>query len=81
MEGRSYEEFFVQPLDATQRRYEALRAVFVDGESCVDVAHRMNVPYGTLRNWACEFRTQIDAGFVPPFFFQPLRGGRPVGPR
>jgi hypothetical protein len=79
MEGRIYEDFFVHPQDATHRRYEALRAVFVEGELCVDVAHRMNIPHGTLRNWACEFRKQIDAGEAAPFFFQPRRVGRPAG--
>lgn len=76
MGGRIYEDFFVQPQDATQRRYEALRAVIVDGELCVDAAQRMNIPHGTLRNWVCGFRKQIDDGCAPPFFFQQ----HPVGP-
>ena len=81
MDGRIYEDFFVQPQDATQRRYEALRAVIVDGELCVDVAHRMNIPHGTVRNWVCEFRKQIDSGSPPPFFFERRRAGRSVGAR
>ncbi len=76
MDGRAYENFFVQPQDATQRRYEALRSVIVDGEPSVDVAQRMNIPQGTLRNWVCEFCKQIDSGCTPPFFFRPLRVDR-----
>lgn len=38
MDGRNYEDFFLHPQDATQRRYEALRAVCVEGESAADVA-------------------------------------------
>jgi transposase len=79
MDGGSYENYFVQPEDATQLRYEVVRAIIVDGELCVDVAHRMNVPHGTVRNWVCEFRKQIDAGCAPPFLFKHLRAGRPGG--
>ena len=72
MDGRIYEDFFLQPQDATQRRYEALRAIFVEGESAVDVAKRIRIPHGTVRNWSCEFRKQVDAGCIPPFFFPRL---------
>jgi len=68
MDGRNYEDFFLQPQDATQRRYEALRTVVVEGESAVDVADRMSISRGTLRNWVSEFRRQFDAGCVSPFF-------------
>ena len=67
MDGRSCAEFFLQPQDATQRRYEALRAIFAEGESAVEVADRMSIPQGTVRNWVCEFRKQVDAKTVAPF--------------
>ena len=72
MDGRNCELFFLQPHEATQLRYEALRAVFVEGESAVDVADRMSIPQGTLRNWICEFRGPVQAGDVAPFLFPRL---------
>ncbi len=33
-------EFFTQPVNAAQRRYEALRAYLVDNASAVEVADR-----------------------------------------
>ena len=76
MDGRIYEDFFLQPQDSTQRRYEALRAIIVEGESAVDVADRMSIPQGTLRNRVSEFRRQIDAGCVAPFLSQHLEAAR-----
>lgn len=68
MDGQRYEEFFLDPQEASHRHYEALRGVFVDGESMAEVAQRLGVAHGTVRNWVCEFRSQCDQGQVPPFF-------------
>jgi transposase-like protein len=67
MEGMAYQQYFFQPLDVWQRRYEAVRAVFVDGHSMADVAQHFAVTYGTVRNWVSEFRRDLDAGRRPPF--------------
>jgi len=67
MSGQAYERFFLQPSDSVQRRYESLRAVFVDKLPMKEVAGRFDVHYGTVRNWASEFRAQHDA-HQPPFF-------------
>jgi transposase-like protein len=69
MDGICYEEFFLDPQDPLHRRYEALRGVFVDDESMAEVAERLGVAHGTVRNWVCEFRRQWDQGEMPPFFF------------
>ena len=81
MDGQNYADFFLQAQDATQRRYEALRAIFAEGESAADVADRMRIPRGTLRNWCCEFRKQFDASCVAPFFSKPLVGAPQDGAR
>lgn len=67
MEGVAYQDYFLQPLDVQQRRYELLRTVFVDGQSLWDAARRFDVSYGTARNWVSEFRQLVDAGQRPPF--------------
>ena len=50
MDDDRYEQFFLQPQDPWHRRYEALRAVFVEGPSMADVAQRLDVAHGTVRN-------------------------------
>jgi len=62
-----HKSYFVQPREASHRRYEALRAVVVDEQPMKEVADRFGVSYGTVRNWAAEFRRQQDAGQAPPF--------------
>lgn len=90
MDGDRYEQFFLQPQDRWQRRYEALRAVFVEGQSMAEVAQRLDVAHGTVRNWASDFRKQQDQGQVSPFFAKrvaevvatnPLRTRRTSGRR
>ena len=70
MTNQIYEPFFLKPSDPVQRRYEALRAVFVDKQPMNEVAQRFEVHYGTVRNWASEFRAQQDAHQTPPFSFR-----------
>ena len=70
MNGRNYTDYFLKPVQAARRRYEALRAVFVDGESMQDVAQRFGLSYGTIRNWVSEFRRSCDAEEEPPFLFR-----------
>lgn len=67
MDGMAYQQYFLQPLDVLQRRYEAVRAVVVDGQPMPDVAQRFAVTHGTVRNWVSEFRRHLDAGRRPPF--------------
>lgn len=67
MDGTATKDYFLKPADAWHRRYEVLRAVFVDERPMQEVAERFRVSYGTVRNWAGEFRRQRDAGQPPPF--------------
>jgi transposase-like protein len=60
-------DYFLHPTDTVHRRYEALRAVLVEGLSLQEVAQRFEVRYGTLRNWVSEFRREWEAGQPPPF--------------
>lgn len=71
MDKTPFQEFFTQPTQIYQRRYEALRAVFVDGRSQKHVAEEFGFTYGSMRQIVHEFRqsraTQSDAS-ESPFF-------------
>jgi transposase len=69
MDDTSYREFFARPTQPYHRRYEALRAVFLDGRSQKDVADQFGYRYSTLRQLVYEFRRQgRDLGDASPFF-------------
>jgi len=62
-----YRRFFLESHQPLHRRYEALRAVFVDGQPQVEVAKRFGYTYNTLRRLVSDFRAQCRADQVPPF--------------
>ena len=51
MDEGNYADYFLKPQQSPQRRYEALRAVFVEELSLKEVSHQFGISYGTLRNW------------------------------
>jgi transposase-like protein len=67
MNGLEYQDYFVRPVEASHRRYEALRSVFVEEQPMKEVAQRYEVSYGTIRNWVSEFCREQDVGQSPPF--------------
>ena len=69
MNELAYRNFFLEPNDTWHRRYEALRACFVEQQPLAEVARRFGVRYGTACNWVSQFRSQCDADQRPPFFF------------
>ena len=56
MDDTAYREFFELPTQTYHRRYEALRAVFVDQRSQKEVADEFQFTYGSLRQLVREFR-------------------------
>lgn len=70
-------QFFQEPSDPLQRRYEALRAVFVESLSQKQVADRFGITHGALRKQIHEFRDACRNGLRPPFFFQPTKEDPP----
>jgi Helix-turn-helix domain len=64
-------DFFAHPSLTLHRRFEALRAVFLDHRPMTEIARQFGYRYGTLRNLASQFRAQCRAGRTP--LFSPLR--------
>lgn len=74
MDDTAYREFFTQPTQTYHRRYEALRAVFVEGRSQKEVAEGFGFTYGTMRQLVLEFRQYFEAedeAVESPFFETP----------
>lgn len=62
--------FFLEPVDPVQRRYEALRACFVEGMTSREAAERFGVSVHTVNVWRRDFR----AGRMGPFFREQKKG-------
>lgn len=69
--------FFLEPTQTLHRRYEALRAVFVDQQPQTEVAQRFGYTYATLRRLVSDFRAQCRTGQVPPFSLSRRTGDLP----
>ena len=67
MDRNACQQFFLHPGAIAQRRYEVLRAVFVDEDTALDVAQRFSLSHGTVRNWVSQFGAQLERGEPPPF--------------
>lgn len=67
MDDSCCHDFFTRPDPTIHRRYEALRAVFLDHRPLAEVASQFGYRYGTLRNLVAQFRAQCRTGRVPPF--------------
>jgi hypothetical protein len=60
-------DFFAHPTPTLHRRYEALRAVFLDHRPLTEIARQFGYRYGTLRNLVAQLRAQCRTGRIPPF--------------
>jgi hypothetical protein len=69
MDDTNCVRFFLEPGQSTHRRYEALRAIFVEGLPLNQVADRFGYRPAALRSLASRFRSECRAGSPPPFFF------------
>ena len=67
MDRNACQQFFLHPDAIGQRRYEVLRAVFVDEDTALNVAERFSLSHGTVRNWVSQFSAQLGRGEPPPF--------------
>ena len=67
MDDSCCHDFFAHPTPTLHRRYEALRAVFLDHRPLTEIARQFGYRYGTLRNLVAQFRAQCRTGRIPPF--------------
>jgi hypothetical protein len=70
MDDEPCRQFFLQPQESLQRRYEAMRAYFIDGRSLAEIADRFGYRLSSLKSMVCRFRASCGRGASPPFFFQ-----------
>ena len=63
----SCHHFFLHPATTLHRRYEALRAFFVEQRSLKEIAQHFGYSYGRMRNLVHQFRTQYTTQQLPPF--------------
>jgi len=71
MDDTAVRRYFTQPTHTYHRRYEALRAIFVEGRSQKEVARELGFQYGSLRQLVYDFRKSFDAdqaATASPFF-------------
>jgi len=67
MDDQVCRRFFHEPEETLHRRYEALRAVFLDGLPLDQAAERFGYRPGTLKSLVSRFRARCRAGDPPPF--------------
>ena len=60
-------DFFAHPTTTMHRRFEVLRAFFLDHRPLTEIAVQFGYRYGTLRNQVARFRAQCRTGRIPPF--------------
>jgi hypothetical protein len=66
--------FFLEPTSTLHRRYEALRAYFVERRPLKEIAQQSGYSYNTLRDVIGDFRARCREDRVPPFSRHPDRG-------
>lgn len=77
MENPHLREFFSQPTHLYQRRYEALRAVFLEERSQKEVAQEFGFQYPSFRQMIYEFRQQCQHAPDAALFFESQASGAP----
>jgi len=75
-------QFFRQPSDTLHRRYELLRAFFVERIPAAQIAEQFGYRTATVYALVRDFRAQGQADHIPPFSFRPRADGpAPTTPR
>jgi hypothetical protein len=81
VDDSSCRRYFIEPNDTLHRRYEALRAYFVEQRPLREIATQFGYTYDTLRQVIHQFRTRCRSD-SPPLFSRPRDpDARPRSPR
>ena len=56
MDDHRLRQWFLDPQQPQQRRYEILRGFFVDRQPMADLARRFDLTHGAVRNLVSQFR-------------------------
>jgi hypothetical protein len=64
----SCRRFFLEPTQPLQRRYEVLRAFFVEHRLQADIAAQFGLTPATVQSLVRDFRAEMQNGRAPPFF-------------
>lgn len=67
MDDQPCRRFFLQPRSTFHRRYEALRAVFIEGRSAAEVAGQFGYKPAALNVLISRFQQDVREQDVPPF--------------
>jgi hypothetical protein len=70
MDDNACRRYFMEPEQTFHRRYEALRAFFVEGQSVEETAARFGYRVAALKSMISRFRAGCGQGQSPPFFFR-----------
>jgi hypothetical protein len=72
--------FFLQPTQPLQRRYEVLRAFFVEHRLQANIAAQFGLTLATVQSLVRDFRAQMRDGQVSPFLSSPTSAGLSAPP-
>ena len=74
MDDDSCRRYFLDPTQPLHRRYEILRAFFVERRPQADIAAQFGLTPATVQSLVRDFRAQIQDGQVSPFLSSPDSG-------
>jgi hypothetical protein len=78
MDGHPCRSFFLEPQLTFHRRYEALRAFFVEDRPVAEVAAQFGYKPTALQVMIRRFHAQFRRGQVPPFSSPTVADGHPA---
>jgi hypothetical protein len=78
MDAQPWRRFFLDPQLTFYRRYEALRAFFVEDRPVADIASQFGYKPAALNVMISRFHAQLRRGSVPPFLSPTVEDGPPV---
>jgi len=70
MDDERCRQFFLEPTETAHRKYEALRAFFVEGRQLQEIAQQFGYQESSLRSIVYRFRAQMQNNDLRPFLFE-----------